>query len=180
MEDMDEWYYLVSDDFLAPMSHGATDAAIKARKHNLRHRTILAVKHPGWRRSLKQLIDEPPITLGRPSRSFRAGKKLLDAIVPRFLELFRRCLIVAILRNDLRANPCPWHLDHRERALDQSLLNHHLLAHPHLAGGFRRLAVHGNTASAAGVRGKRPRPENADGPEPFVHAFSFEGRVHLA
>ena len=114
----------------------------------------------------------------RGQMTIRTGEELLDALAPRFLKLFRRGPVVAISGDDLRADPCPRHINHRERALDQSLLNHHRLAHPHPAGGFRRLTVHGNTARAAGIRSPGPRPENADSPEPFVHAFRFRSRVH--
>ena len=128
--------------------------------------------------SLEQLIEEPPIALGRPPGPFCTGEELLDALVPHFLELFRRGPVIAIHSDDLRSDACSRHPERHQCPVDQSLPHHDRLARTHLAGGLRRLAVHGNTSRAAGARSKAARPEDADGPEPFVHTFGFWGRVH--
>lgn len=99
-------------------------------------------------------------------------------MAPRLLEFSRRRLVIAILRDNLCADPGSRHPEHRECAVNQSLPDDDCLPRPHSTGRFCKLAVDGNTARAAGVRGQAARPEDADGPEPSVHAFCLSSRNH--
>jgi hypothetical protein len=129
-------------------------------------------------RSAQQLINKPPVALGRPPRSFRTGQELLHALAPGLFKLFRRRLVIAKFRSQLRTDSRRRHSVHNKGPLDQSLANQYRLARPHRVGSLCRLAIHRNATCTAGVGGQRTRFENADRPEPFVHAFRFECGNH--
>jgi len=116
----------------------------------------------------EQPVDLPAFAFRRPPRALRPGQKLLHGLHAGFGKLFRRRLIVAKIRDQLRPNATQRNGAHHQRARDQVLLHADGLTCADIAGGLGRLRTDLNAPGTASLGGQAARFKNAHGPQPFI------------